>query len=69
MVSRLDCSLVRCMNIGLAWFIYSSGVARQFCCGPAEVSGGCCDYVMQYVIPGQVGSDGDGLQMKRAFIG
>lgn len=56
-------------EIGLAWFNYSSGVARQFCSGPAEVSGGGCDYVMQYVGLGQLGSDGDGLQMKRAFIG
>ncbi len=54
-------------EIGLACFIYSSGMARQFFSGPAEVSGGGCDYVMQCVILGQVGSDGDGLQMKRAF--
>lgn len=44
-------------------------MGRHFCSGLAAVSGGGCDYLMQYVILGQVGSDGDGLQMKRAFIG
>lgn len=44
-------------------------MARQSCSGPAEVSEGGCDYVVQYVILGQVGSNDDGLQMKRAFIG
>ena len=57
------------IEIGLAWFIYSSGVGRQFCSGLDEASGGGCDYVMQYVTLSQVGSDSDGLQMKRAFIG
>lgn len=42
-------------------------MARHFFSWPAEVSGGGCDYVMQYVILGQVGSDGDRLQMKRVF--
>lgn len=44
-------------------------MARQFFFGPAQLSGGGCDYSMQYVIAGQVGSDGDGLQMKRVFTG
>ena len=56
----------RCKKIRIGQVDLQQWCGQKNCLGLTEESKGGCDYVMQI---GQIGSDHEGLQMQKGFMG